>query len=90
MQAATQTAATPLNESPSEKEGKLVSGRPVMGCFITLNESPSEKEGKFRRGKRTSVPVALNESPSEKEGKYDMPEPPRREALPSMKVPTKK
>ena len=36
-----------LNESPSEKEGKL----PV--CWVTrqaakaLNESPSEKEGKF-------------------------------------------
>ena len=41
------TNVNTLNESPSEKEGKL----PV--CWVTrqaakaLNESPSEKEGKF-------------------------------------------
>ena len=34
--------------------------------------------------------TALNESPSEKEGKYHMPETPRRETLPSMKVPPKR
>ena len=35
-----------LNESPSEKEGKLMTddGEPVG--MLSLNESPSEKEGK--------------------------------------------
>ena len=36
----------PLNESPSEKEGKYC-GVCVSGeALISLNESPSEKEGK--------------------------------------------
>ena len=34
-----------LNESPSEKEGKL-NRRDGVGQAMTLNESPSEKEGK--------------------------------------------
>ena len=36
----------PLNESPSEKEGKYVLQVKLMPCAQTLNESPSEKEGK--------------------------------------------
>ena len=36
----------PLNESPSEKEGKFV-GLIIGGLVLaSLNESPSEKEGK--------------------------------------------
>ena len=39
--------APPLNESPSEKEGKSsVTGLP-SSPLTTLNESPSEKEGKY-------------------------------------------
>ena len=34
-----------LNESPSEKEGKLSSPH-IGNIYIALNESPSEKEGK--------------------------------------------
>ena len=35
-----------LNESPSEKEGKLKNLLPFTLDFWGLNESPSEKEGK--------------------------------------------
>ena len=57
---ATYQGFDPLNESPSEKEGKL---KDLTSCsepdILALNESPSEKEGKswvwlrsglFRRG----------------------------------------
>ena len=36
-----------LNESPSEKEGKLAARRTLRMATVNLNESPSEKEGKF-------------------------------------------
>ena len=62
----------PLNESPSEKEGK--SRRRVFGSTVVLpplNESPSEKEGKLSPSmKSRGAVIALNESPSEKEGKF--------------------
>ena len=70
-QPARQLVLLPLNESPSEKEGKcgLFAG---VGIFnAALNESPSEKEGKLRRTHaRRRGNSALNESPSEKEGKF--------------------
>ena len=37
----------PLNESPSEKEGKFQGAVAYVLLWIALNESPSEKEGKF-------------------------------------------
>ena len=37
---------SPLNESPSEKEGKSRLFRTITTEKLTLNESPSEKEGK--------------------------------------------
>ena len=37
----------PLNESPSEKEGKLAVLNAFLVQIVTLNESPSEKEGKY-------------------------------------------
>ena len=45
-------ARTALNESPSEKEGKLKFGGVNELRELTLNESPSEKEGKYDRAKR--------------------------------------
>ena len=36
----------PLNESPSEKEGKCADSLPEFEKDDALNESPSEKEGK--------------------------------------------
>ena len=36
----------PLNESPSEKEGKFQISAIALPA-LALNESPSEKEGKF-------------------------------------------
>ena len=39
--------SSPLNESPSEKEGKFYPRRYRAAGRSTLNESPSEKEGKF-------------------------------------------
>ena len=61
----------PLNESPSEKEGKCLDVPDIVERAYPLNESPSEKEGKFlAMGSRTGSPrCPLNESPSEKEGK---------------------
>ena len=38
--------ANALNESPSEKEGKLASSIAAKASTLPLNESPSEKEGK--------------------------------------------
>ena len=61
----------PLNESPSEKEGKsrirVFRGMPSPK---SLNESPSEKEGKLNRRDGVGQAMTLNESPSEKEGKF--------------------
>ena len=37
----------PLNESPSEKEGKFGDAATVGDGVLALNESPSEKEGKL-------------------------------------------
>ena len=37
----------PLNESPSEKEGKSRTIKTPAGSHPALNESPSEKEGKY-------------------------------------------
>ena len=60
----------PLNESPSEKEGKFSTVHIVPTDRETLNESPSKKEGKYEEAhQNTRAKVALNESPSEKEGK---------------------
>ena len=42
-----------LNESPSEKEGKLGAVRLPVTEVKPLNESPSEKEGKYVRGAAT-------------------------------------
>ena len=39
----------PLNESPSEKEGKFQNGVGCLDKLLSLNESPSEKEGKSFR-----------------------------------------
>ena len=43
---ATELKTRPLNESPSEKEGKYELLVPLSIASGTLNESPSEKEGK--------------------------------------------
>ena len=63
-----------LNESPSEKEGKLPPAIEASPPPRRLNESPSEKEGKSDAtdGSMSSSSVSLNESPSEKEGKFSM------------------
>ena len=49
-----------LNESPSEKEGKLRVTNVETGESFSLNESPSEKEGKsascFATISQVSVP----------------------------------
>ena len=42
-----QSISSPLNESPSEKEGKCQPTGPAACHERPLNESPSEKEGKF-------------------------------------------
>ena len=61
----------PLNESPSEKEGKFRVPPGARTRNGSLNESPSEKEGKLVvDDRRYDLPETLNESPSEKEGKY--------------------
>ena len=56
-----------LNESPSEKEGKL-SGRLSSLTFW----GPSMKVPPKRKGNSPPAPSTLNESPSEKEGKFKL------------------
>ena len=64
-------STSPLNESPSEKEGKYYPNPGRLPDGLALNESPSEKEGKsFFSGLIKKIAHALNESPSEKEGKF--------------------
>ena len=41
-------AIVPLNESPSEKEGKSLVTGTRRSAVTALNESPSEKEGKLQ------------------------------------------
>ena len=61
----------PLNESPSEKEGKSENQNKKGRAGKTLNESPSEKEGKYPWANQVeALNSTLNESPSEKEGKW--------------------
>ena len=64
----------PLNESPSEKEGKFCAPKNRHITLLPLNESPSEKEGKLVASMAAfRSRWALNESPSEKEGKSHHP-----------------
>ena len=81
----------PLNESPSEKEGKSKVAV-IQSEGVSLNESPSEKEGKCAAAhNRKHNSLTLNESPSEKEGKFSSMESPAWVVLsPSMKVPPKR
>ena len=44
-----------LNESPSEKEGKLALTASPHISRMSLNESPSEKEGKCRRSRAPAL-----------------------------------
>ena len=53
---------TALNESPSEKEGKLQTAPKNLMSSLTLNESPSEKEGK----PSTPAPHIFQNNPSMK------------------------
>ena len=80
----------PLNESPSEKEGKLA--LPPCGGVWT---SPSMKVPPKRKGNLVILyylytPIPLNESPSEKEGKLALPPCGGVWTSPSMKVPPKR
>ena len=84
---------SPLNESPSEKEGKSDGPARSPHRPTPLNESPSEKEGKSpSRPQNQAYPQnsSLNESPSEKEGKCGILVDHRLPTLPSMKVPPKR
>ena len=64
----------PLNESPSEKEGKCREAERTMGEVF----GPSMKVPPKRKGNSSGLAAVLltdttlNESPSEKEGKYAM------------------
>ena len=48
---------TCLNESPSEKEGKLSGFLVGLASSAGLNESPSEKEGKLEARRRSASVV---------------------------------
>ncbi len=80
-----------LNESPSEKEGKLPCTGRGVGQSRSLNESPSEKEGKSPLSwLACRLSWRLNESPSEKEGKYTPNIHQKTSNVASMKVPPKR
>ena len=80
-----------LNESPSEKEGKL-----DTQDFRWLESGPSMKVPPKRKGNTRPSPHppphrhTLNESPSEKEGKFSGMDSSREASKPSMKVPPKR
>ena len=58
-----------LNESPSEKEGKLILILWIgVRTIASMKVPPKRKGNYFRNMLACSVP-SLNESPSEKEGK---------------------
>ena len=60
----------PLNESPSEKEGKY-KFRDATGSFIdpSMKVPPKRNGNLLAPAVPAKPPVTLNESPSEKEGK---------------------
>ena len=61
----------PLNESPSEKEGKWLRGKPTAHARHPSMKVPPKRKGNgksFVLSARLLWP--LNESPSEKEGKF--------------------
>ena len=61
----------PLNESPSEKEGK--SGRSLCFPYIyspSMKVPPKRKGNQNQFGPKTKTDIPLNESPSKKEGKF--------------------
>ena len=63
--------STPLNESPSEKEGKLLGAVAViLGLTMPSMKVPPKRKGNFGAGSCHGTRSPLNESPSEKEGKF--------------------
>ena len=63
---------TSLNESPSEKEGKLSpsTGWTCSGTRPSMKVPPKRKGNPIGGALGLGVFAALNESPSEKEGKF--------------------
>ena len=59
----------PLNESPSEKEGKSRSMARYGDIVLPSMKVPPKRKGNKEALPPDSVVEALNESPSEKEGK---------------------
>ena len=60
----------PLNESPSEKEGKSTRLLRVSGLVFPSMKAPPKRKGNRGLGAGQVLDLAaLNESPSEKEGK---------------------
>ena len=60
----------PLNESPSEKEGKFVSAVVERGETVAPSmKVPPKRKGNQSRSPSLARQMTLNESPSEKEGK---------------------
>ena len=82
----------PLNESPSEKEGKFCVRCGCAGVLVPSMKVPPKRKGNLdARQRLDSWRRTLNESPSEKEGK-SLTDPRQLpiSALPSMKVPPKR
>ena len=61
----------PLNESPSEKEGKSPTGVMLLATIFPSMKVPPKRKGNVGQQKEYNGSRGpLNESPSEKEGKY--------------------
>ena len=64
----------PLNESPSEKEGKSDHETLNRGLYWPSMKVPPKRKGNESTLETSHLPSrSLNESPSEKEGKYLVP-----------------
>ena len=65
----------PLNESPSEKEGKFSDIMQKLADKGPSMKVPPKRKGNHHRRPAAVITKALNESPSEKEGKFQLKEP---------------
>ena len=81
-----------LNESPSQKEGKLRRIHNEENFNSSLNESPSQKEGKYRVGavRYREQHGASMKVPPKRKGNEGLPHSKVLDSFASMKVPPKR
>ena len=80
-----------LNESPSEKEGKLSSNRNLSRCFFPSMKVPPKRKGNLTESVVRSTPRSPSmKVPPKRKGNGAIGFSPKEERYPSMKVPPKR